>query len=109
MNRRTLLQLMGGAAATLAAPRENVFAQKPQAPETPPAAVADEPTQYGPDETRMMDDIEGRAAHYFYEQADPSTGLIFDRAPAIGRGQPHIGIGSSYQQQALTLSKQFKR
>ena len=107
MNRRTLLQLMGGAAATLAAPRENVFAQKPQAPETPPAAVADEPTQYGPDETRMMDDIEGRAAHYFYEQADPSTGLIFDRAPAIGRGQPHIGIGHDYPNVASIAASGF--
>jgi hypothetical protein len=62
--------------------------------QAPPAPVENQSPQYGPDEVRMMDEIEDRGAHYFYECADPSTGLIFDRMPSSGRG-------SSNQQLAL--------
>ncbi|MDP9113408.1 MAG: hypothetical protein M3O20_06975, partial [Acidobacteriota bacterium] len=32
----------------------------------------------------LLDDISRRSFHYFWEQASPRTGLVFDRAISIG-------------------------
>lgn len=114
-----MMQLMGGAAAAIAAPAKSISLQENQqksaqqskeqarALQQPPVPVENQPPQYGPDETRMMDEIEDRAAHYFYEQADAATGLIFDRAPATGQGAAHIGIGKEYPTAASIAASGF--
>ncbi len=38
----------------------------------------------------MLDDLEGRGCDYFYEQASPKTGLVRDRAPAVGRSLSRV-------------------
>ena len=108
---------MGGAAAVAVTPADLLPAQTaiPQQPQQsatsrqakPPTPVADQPVQYGADEVALMDEIESRGAHYFYEQADPSTGLIFDRCASSGVGPAHIGIGMEYPTAASIAASGF--
>jgi hypothetical protein len=107
-----MLQLMSGAAAAVAAPVPAAFSQtqaqqQQQAHAQPPAPVANQPAQYGPQEVALMDEIEERGAHYFYEQADANTGLIFDRAPATGTGAAHIGVGKDFPTAASIAASGF--
>jgi hypothetical protein len=46
---------------------------------------------------RLLDDMEDRAAKYFFEQADPTTGSVYDRARADGMGPTEGGITHAYR------------
>ena len=46
---------------------------------------------------RLLDDMEERAAKYFFEQADPTTGSVYDRARADGMGPTEGGITHAYR------------
>ncbi len=50
-------------------------------------------TQISKDAEALLDDMEGRGCDFFYEQANPKTGLVRDRAPAIASRA--IGRGGS--------------
>ena len=77
VNRRTFL---GGLAASAAAP---LLRAQPR----------------GTD--RLLDEIERRACAYFYEQADPETGLVLDRA---GLHTPYVPAASSIAATGFGLS-----
>ena len=105
---------MSGAAAVVAAPAQRLFsqsqtqAQQQQAAlQEPPAPVVNQPAQYGTEEVALMEEIEERGAHYFYEQADPGTGLIFDRAAATGVGPAHMGVGKEFPTAASIAASGF--
>ena len=66
LSRRSALQLLAGASAAMAIPARAMQA-------TPALAAADD---------ALLDDMERRAAQYFWEQADPANGQILDRAYA---------------------------
>ncbi len=52
----------------------------------PPGVFINRPlTQISKDAEALLDDMEGRGCDFFYEQASPKTGLVRDRAPAVGR------------------------
>jgi len=38
----------------------------------------------------LLDDIEGRACDFFYNEAHPKSGLVRDRAPAVGRSLSRV-------------------
>jgi hypothetical protein len=38
----------------------------------------------------LLDDLEGRACDFFYEEASPKSGLVRDRAPAVGRSLSRV-------------------
>jgi hypothetical protein len=67
-------------------------------PAAPPAPVASSPVS----DAALLDDVELRGFHYFWDLADPHTFLIPDRAPtpsfssiaAIGFGLTAYGIGA---------------
>ena len=74
------------------------------APATTTAAPAN-PQDTGPipaSDTALLDDVENRSFHYFWDLADPQTRLIPDRAPtpsfssiaAVGFGLTAYGIGA---------------
>jgi hypothetical protein len=46
--------------------------------------LAESPATLSSDEDRFLDDISRRAFRYFWEQADPHTGLVLDRARMDG-------------------------
>jgi hypothetical protein len=46
---------------------------------------------------RLLDEMEERAAQFFFEQADPVTGSIYDRARADGVGLTEGGINRDYR------------
>jgi len=46
---------------------------------------------------RLLDDMEERAAQFFFEQADPITGSVYDRARADGVGLTEGGITHAYR------------
>lgn len=50
----------------------------------PSPSFTKDPTNFPPDQERLLDEIESRAASYFYDQADPKTGLVRDRARMEG-------------------------
>jgi hypothetical protein len=66
LSRRSALQLFAGASAAMAFPVQAMQA-------APPLAAADE---------ALLDDIERRAAQYFWEQTNPANGQVLDRAYA---------------------------
>jgi hypothetical protein len=74
MTRRCLLQGFSLAAAG-AAPNPLV------AFEAPPAGGASD---------RLLDEIQRRACLFFYEMADPATGMVLDRAPCNGGYEPGV-------------------
>jgi len=51
-------------------------AERPAIPNTPTLSKID---------VDLLDDISRRSFHYFWEQASPRTGLVFDRAVTIGK------------------------
>ena len=59
----------------------------------PPGVFINRPlTQISKDADALLDDLEGRGCDYFYEQANPKTGLVRDRAPALaGRAVGRVG------------------
>ncbi|MGC1782009.1 MAG: glucoamylase family protein [Acidobacteriaceae bacterium] len=92
-----------GVAQTTPAPQTAQGApQKPVAPPTeektpkpesevakkyphPPGQFINRPlTQISSVVDLLLDDMEGRAVDYFYDQAHPQTGLVRDHAPAVG-------------------------
>ena len=105
MDRRQLLQGLAGAAAltTLDAPR---FALA-QHQNVPPAPVEYDPPVFTTDETNFLDEVEERAAQYFWQRADKSTGLVFDRASADGGPSAHVGIGAEFQRAASIAASGF--
>src|SRR4051812_19137301 len=70
----------------------------PPRPPSPAAPVASAPM----DDAALLDDVERRSFHYFWDLADPHTQLIPDRAPtpsfssiaAVGFGLTAYGIGA---------------
>lgn len=46
--------------------------------------VANQPSNFDPEGVRLLEEMRERAASYFFEQALPDTGLVFDRARADG-------------------------
>src|ERR1051325_7332018 len=63
-SRRQFLQALGGGAALLP------MARYARATSTPAAAISD----------RLVEEIQKGACRYFFEMADPNTGLVRDRA-----------------------------
>lgn len=47
-----------------------------------------------PADRDLMDDLSERAFRYFWEQADPVTGLVRERVPVTPRGIEHRSVGS---------------
>lgn len=76
ITRRSALQLLAGSAAAAALP---AFGQKrravPAPPQKPRAIIT-------PQDEALLDDMNRRAALYFWEQADDSNGQVLDRAYA---------------------------
>ena len=51
----------------------------------PPGVFINRPlTQITNAAESLMDDLEGRASDFFYNEASPRTGMVRDRAPAAG-------------------------
>lgn len=50
----------------------------------PHRAVVDQPSNFDPEGKRLLEEVSERSAHYFFDQADPDTGLVYDRARADG-------------------------
>src|ERR1700723_73529 len=91
---------MGAPAASLAAGFQNQTQSPPvkpgQEPKTETQAAQNYPqtpgvfinrplTQVSKAADALLDDLEGRACDFFYNEASPKTGLVRDRAPAAGR------------------------
>jgi hypothetical protein len=73
LTRRQLLKSLAGAAA--ASPLSQVFSVVAQsAPKRPPA--------FSPEDDQLLDDIERACCCFFWEQANPQTGLVKDRCNA---------------------------
>ena len=52
----------------------------------PPGIFINRPlTQISKEAEALLDEMEARGCDFFYEQASPKTGLVRDRAPAVGR------------------------
>lgn len=75
-------------------PAENVKPQQQPKPvqetaqqyEHPPGVFINRPlTQVSKAADTMLEEMESRAVMYFWEQASPKTGLVLDRAPAVGK------------------------
>ena len=72
---------MAGAAVALPlAPAVSTFAQN--TPIDPPAAPPKPAQPFSPEDDQLLDDIERAACCYFWEQANPDTGLVKDRCNA---------------------------
>ncbi|MGC2509821.1 MAG: hypothetical protein WA430_04605, partial [Acidobacteriaceae bacterium] len=57
----------------------------------PPGQFINRPlTQISTVVDAMLDDMEGRGVAYFYDQAHPTTGLVRDHAPAVGRSESRV-------------------
>ena len=54
------------------------------APVTPTMANAADAPVVTPEQRQFLDEWQQRCFRFFWEQADPATGLIADRAPADG-------------------------
>jgi hypothetical protein len=73
LTRRQLLKSLAGAAA--ASPLSQVFSVVAQsAPKRPPV--------FSPEDDQLLDDIERACCCFFWEQANPQTGLVKDRCNA---------------------------
>lgn len=59
--------------------------QAAEAYQHPPGVFINRPlTQITKAADTLLDDMEGRAADFFYNEASPRTGMVRDRAPAVG-------------------------
>jgi hypothetical protein len=67
--------------------------------QNPHRAVDNHPSNFDESGKRLVDEIRERASHYFLDQADPGTGLVYDRARADGsasdRTRPLASIAAS--------------
>ncbi len=70
-SRREFLRLSATAGAALLTPLRS-------------PSYTTEPVNFPPQQERMLDDLQHRAVRYFFEQADPETGLVRDRARMTG-------------------------
>ncbi|GGH07146.1 glucoamylase family protein [Silvibacterium dinghuense] len=61
-----------------------------QYPQTPGMFINRPLTQISKAAEALLDDLEGRACDFFYEEASPNTGLVRDRAPAAGRSLSRV-------------------
>src|ERR1700742_3963915 len=95
MARRTAALLLAVALLSCASPPVH----RPPAPvASPPLAIGAAPVS----DSALLDDVENRSFHYFWDLADPKTYLIPDRAPtrsfssiaAVGFGLTAYGIGA---------------
>lgn len=59
-------------------------------PHTPGAFINRPLTQVSKAADALLDDIEGRACDFFYNEASPKTGLVRDRASAAGRSLSRV-------------------
>jgi hypothetical protein len=61
-----------------------------------PFQVAQAATRFSPTEELFLEDLEQRSFRYFWDQADPATGLVPDRARTDGSSldQNHQNVGS---------------
>jgi hypothetical protein len=59
-------------------------------PHTPGAFINRPLTQVSKAADALLDDIEGRACDFFYNEASPKTGLVRDRASASGRSLSRV-------------------
>lgn len=91
MNRRQAIcglasvPVLGATARVLAALPSSKESQGPTRPpewwDCPVSRVANHPSNFDQAANRLLDELSDRGVHYFADQADPHTGLIFDRAP----------------------------
>ena len=59
--------------------------------EHPPGVFINRPlTQVSKAADALLDDLEGRGCDFFYNEASPKTGLVRDRAPAVGRSLSRV-------------------
>jgi len=57
----------------------------------PPGVFINRPlTQISKEAEALLDDIEGLGCDFFFEQANPKTGLVRDRAPAAGKSLSRV-------------------
>lgn len=57
----------------------------------PPGVFINRPlTQISKDAEALLDDMEGRNCDFFYNEANPKTGLVRDRAPSQGRSLSRV-------------------
>ncbi len=58
--------------------------------------VVQAPTRFSPTDEQFLEDLEQRSFRYFWDQADPATGLVPDRARTDGSSldQNHQNVGS---------------
>jgi hypothetical protein len=75
------------------------FAAELLALSSAPARVSQAHAKLSADDNAFLEDLSRRAFLYFWEQADPQTGLVFDRAHTDGTSYPpgdnHHNIASS--------------
>jgi hypothetical protein len=115
MQRRDLLRSLGGIAASTLLPgtAEWAFAQQPDHTKEQQARHPTQPVHPSPQPEigaaaiALLDEIEERGAHYFYERADPQTGLVYDRSAATGVGLPAYGYGHDYPTAASIAASGF--
>ena len=66
-------------------------AQAAQKYPQPPGVFINRPlTQVSKAADALLDDLEGRGCDFFYNEASPKTGLVRDRAPAVGRSLSRV-------------------
>ncbi|MDT7541577.1 MAG: hypothetical protein QOE33_1481 [Acidobacteriota bacterium] len=70
-----------------------------RAPSSGPAHSSHAPTKLSAENDALLEDLSHRAFLYFWEQADPQTGLVLDRAHTDGTSYPpgddHYHVASS--------------
>jgi hypothetical protein len=108
MKRRDLLQTLGlvvGSGTLSGAPQKGTGVPAPargagrnavRKPQVKGRYVNRPLTQVDPRALRLLDEVEERAAQYFFERADPNTGLVYDRSRATGKGLPEGGIDKEF-------------
>jgi hypothetical protein len=65
--------------------------QAAQAYQHPPGVFINRPlTQVSKAADALLDDLEGRGCDFFYNEASPKTGLVRDRASAVGRSLSRV-------------------
>lgn len=93
LTRRELLRR--GACASLAVPligsseRSMAAQATPKAAAKPPAGAATTP--FSPDDDALLQDLEKGCVQYFWDQADPNTGLVKDRCNVITPDKSPLG------------------
>jgi hypothetical protein len=96
---------LGGAPASLAAGFQNQPVAPPVKPGQQPKTEAEAAQKYkqGPgvfinrpltqvtkEADALLDDLEGRGCDFFYNEVSPKTGMVRDRAPAVGRSLSRV-------------------